>query len=693
MPPIIEVNNATKRFPSRRGGRALVGRGGLQQWITGKKTDEFTALRDISFTVEPGESVGIIGSNGSGKSTLLKLIAGVTVPSEGEVCVNGRIASLLELGAGFHPMLTGRENIYLNAGLLGVRHKDTRKLFDTIVDFSGIGEFVDNPVTTYSSGMYVRLGFAVAVNSNPDIFLVDEVLAVGDEAFQRKCRQRINELKAEGKTIVFVSHDLGLVNTLCERVILLAKGEMVQRSTPQATIEYYLRQVGAARGTHVIRKDGIEAVVSNGRISIFKDEQEVTAAGGCQITLVSMEQPHYSPSGTWDVYETGADYCKIRGEMPRIPVTFDWHVRIENGEVLWTIELECMHEFNLDLIDVPMLLPLEYKQWLYSGLEGEFPELMPADTTWSTIAASEAVCREAAAFSEADSNVPPMAAILEPDVPYLRFQWGNTDFSTGARVLHATGRVPAAQNPLPAGRHRLGTIHLNFSASESDIRQSEVARRVLESGPLQARFDEGSVVLSYDHKIITRSPHMYASLLIGNLWNDSTTLAWGSPTSEDGGLRISAESRRHPFGLHWSFMMQEDGLHFQMELEAFEKLEIQEYQLSVLLNEQYRNWQTDHESGEFPPFQNGTDLWKHANKDYAPGRYISASAEALPAVTLEVSPDGPPFRMTAINTGEYHTARVIQALRTPDLAHMHFEPGRYVYAAGVIKVAPKKGRE
>ena len=189
----IEVENVSKRFPARRGARDLRGRGGLRDWVLGRRQELFTALKNISFTVDAGESLGIIGRNGSGKSTLLSMLAGVTLPSEGRIAVNGRVASLLELGAGFHPVLTGRENVYLNAGLLGMRHAQTDAVFDDIVRFSGVGKFIDEPLETYSSGMYVRIGFAVAVHSDPDIFLVDEVLSVGDEEFQRRCRIKIKE--------------------------------------------------------------------------------------------------------------------------------------------------------------------------------------------------------------------------------------------------------------------------------------------------------------------------------------------------------------------------------------------------------------------------------------------------------------------------------------------------------------------
>jgi ABC-type polysaccharide/polyol phosphate transport system ATPase subunit len=201
--------------------------------------EEYWALRDVSFEVEPGEMVGIIGANGAGKSTALKLISRIIEPTSGQIEVNGQIRALLELGAGFHPELTGRENIYLNGSILGLSRADIRQKLDEIVAFAELEHFIDVQVKHYSSGMYMRLGFSVAVHTDPEILLVDEALAVGDLAFQRKCLKRINQLHSDGTTIVFVSHDLDAVRNLCERTFWLEAGK-VQRAGPteQVANEY-----------------------------------------------------------------------------------------------------------------------------------------------------------------------------------------------------------------------------------------------------------------------------------------------------------------------------------------------------------------------------------------------------------------------------------------------------------------------
>ena len=200
---------------------------------------EFWALRDVSFQVGRGETLGIIGDNGAGKSTLLKLLSGVTSPTSGRIAVRGRMSALIEVGSGFHPELTGRENVYLSGSILGMRRREITQKIERIIDFAGVRRFIDTPVKRYSSGMYLRLGFSIAAHLEPDILLLDEVLAVGDAEFQAKCLERINELHGHGRTIVFISHDLSAVEHLCRRVLLLSQGRILADGPPRDVIEMY----------------------------------------------------------------------------------------------------------------------------------------------------------------------------------------------------------------------------------------------------------------------------------------------------------------------------------------------------------------------------------------------------------------------------------------------------------------------
>lgn len=212
------------------------------RWMRGERKihETFWALNDVSFDIKQGEAVGIIGRNGAGKSTLLKILSRITKPTKGRVDLYGRIASLLEVGTGFHPELTGRDNIYLNGAILGMSHREIRRKFDEIVDFAEVEKFLDTPVKHYSSGMYVRLAFAVAAHLEPEILVVDEVLAVGDVEFQKKCLGKMGEVTQDGRTVLFVSHNMGAITQLCPKVILLNKGNLEIYSEATSVIKQYL---------------------------------------------------------------------------------------------------------------------------------------------------------------------------------------------------------------------------------------------------------------------------------------------------------------------------------------------------------------------------------------------------------------------------------------------------------------------
>jgi ABC-type polysaccharide/polyol phosphate transport system ATPase subunit len=245
------AHNFWKRVVDAARGRAI---------IRGTATEEFWALKEVSFEVKRGQVLGIIGRNGAGKSTLLKILSRITEPSEGRVTITGRVASLLEVGTGFHPELTGRENIYLNGAILGMSRAEIRRKFDEIVDFSGVEKFIDTPVKRYSSGMYVRLAFAVAAHLEPEILVVDEVLAVGDAEFQKKCLGKISEIAGGGRTVLFVSHNMAAIEALCPRSIHLAT-KVVQDGKTDQVVASYLEQRHArplhAEGNVTTIQDGL----------------------------------------------------------------------------------------------------------------------------------------------------------------------------------------------------------------------------------------------------------------------------------------------------------------------------------------------------------------------------------------------------------------------------------------------------
>jgi len=304
-PTVIQIRDVSKKFTVRKDNSlkerlVTFGRSGRRH------KEEFWALRDVTIEIEAGKTIGLIGHNGSGKSTLLKVIGGIVDPSSGAVAHRGRVAALLELGAGFHPDLTGRENVFLNASILGLSQAETEERFDDIVKFSGIGQFIDTQVKFYSSGMYVRLAFAVAVHTDPDILLVDEVLAVGDEAFQRKCLDKIREFQRDGRTIVLVTHNLGQVMELCDRAVLLNRGSVVFDGDPH-------RAVGEFR-----------TILEDRRVEEEKESGEQTTTGPRAVSAVAR------PSGRseHDALDIG-DELIVEVEVDTDTPVQDWQIGVQ----------------------------------------------------------------------------------------------------------------------------------------------------------------------------------------------------------------------------------------------------------------------------------------------------------------------------------------------------------------------------
>jgi lipopolysaccharide transport system ATP-binding protein len=313
MSAVIKVENLGKRYilshqqqerytalrdVLARGGAALVRRLAHPFSCPASEADpsqeEFWALKDVSFEINQGDRVGIIGRNGAGKSTLLKILSRITEPTTGRISINGRVASLLEVGTGFHPELTGRENIYLNGAILGMSRFDIKRKFDDIVAFAEVERFLDTPVKRYSSGMYVRLAFAVAAHLEPEILVVDEVLAVGDSQFQKKCLGKMEDVSTkEGRTVLFVSHQMGAIAQLCNTALLLNKGEIAQAGSVQYVVSYYMNQstsgsVGYEADAASLRKDIVitkaQTFDSEGNPCVnFAHDQQIAIAITCKI--------------------------------------------------------------------------------------------------------------------------------------------------------------------------------------------------------------------------------------------------------------------------------------------------------------------------------------------------------------------------------------------------------------------------
>lgn len=333
--------------------------------FTDSTKEEFWALKDVSFDIKQGDRVGIIGRNGAGKSTLLKVLSRITEPTQGRVTINGRVASLLEVGTGFHPELTGRENIYLNGAILGMTKADIKRKFDEIVAFAEVEKFLDTPVKRYSSGMYVRLAFAVAAHLEPEILIVDEVLAVGDAQFQKKCLGKMEEVGKEGRTVLFVSHNMEAIKYLCTKAIWLRSGEMVGQGDVAEQIERYLnsdqKNINISSNASIIFGSGLELrrfefepnPIESGKVQKFALELWSSAPVrvdaitiliysclGMRLAVMDLRQP----SGAYQL--DGVSPLTLNGEIEALPlVEGEYHVGLY-------VSGEDIHDNFLDLVDI-----------------------------------------------------------------------------------------------------------------------------------------------------------------------------------------------------------------------------------------------------------------------------------------------------------------------------------------------------
>jgi ABC-2 type transport system ATP-binding protein/lipopolysaccharide transport system ATP-binding protein len=354
----VELREVGKRF-KRMGDR----RDSLKERIVrgrGSRAEDFWAVRNISFDVPAGSVYGLIGHNGSGKSTLLKMIGGIYRPTEGSITAQGRVASLIELGAGFHPDMSGRENIALNGSILGLSRKEIAEVTGEIIDFSGLAEFINEPVKHYSSGMYVRLGFAVAVHMKPDVLLVDEVLAVGDEEFQRKCFDHLYALRRSGRTIIVVSHGLGQLEGLCDEIAWLEHGELQQRGQAVETIAAYLARVNADEAA----RNPMVSSTRDGDLGARAGDQTVQVLRADIVDIDGSSLTHAMTGSTFRVRLGITTVGQVLGPNVRIALQH------ESGPLVAMINnhaigvdfswIEGAHDVEIDIVGNP-LLPGRYR--------------------------------------------------------------------------------------------------------------------------------------------------------------------------------------------------------------------------------------------------------------------------------------------------------------------------------------------
>lgn len=432
---LIKLNNISKSYEVQQKGPFLTA--AILRGLVRVKRNIFWALKDISLEVGEGESIGIIGENGAGKSTLLRILTGVTLPTKGSVNRKCRIGSLLDLGAGFHPYLTGRENIFLNGILLGMEKKRIKKLFTQIVDFSGISEFIDAPVYTYSNGMYLRLGFSIAVHLDTDLLVVDEVLAVGDEEFQRKCLDKVNELLSIGKSLVLVSHDLNLIKSICKKVGWLSNGKLLNFGDPNKITSQYLLDVSRRQGMAIIDNFPLTLVFQKGKLIIFWHGIELTKNLCGYASVFYMGGWQDSTQAHWEI-NLSKNKIVATGAWFKIPLVQTWEIEINGNNIIWQINLKVKEPLCVDHEAINLMLSENYANWQMQSQKGQFPQEFSPDFWSRSITSGSEKMKPQITLFPSDSQeayLPKVGFFLDAEFSNYIGAVSNTDSYYRARVI------------------------------------------------------------------------------------------------------------------------------------------------------------------------------------------------------------------------------------------------------------------
>ena len=691
----LSVRNVGKRYRLRR-ETGMLTKELLLRLLRRYQVEGFWALEGISFDVEAGESLGIIGPNGSGKSTLLKIIAGITAATEGEVSVQGRVVSLLELGTGFHPYLTGRENVYLNGAILGIKREQIERDFDKILEFAGIDRFIDIPVKDYSSGMYVRLAFSVAIHSDPDIFLVDEVLAVGDEEFQQRCRAKIRELRDSGKTIVFVSHDLNIVNELCDRVILLQEGKIAQKGSAQSTIDFYLQSIGRQEGMAFLKAGPLELIFNNGRIALFNEGHMLTTGNGGYGSILSRGVWYDSTSANWYVESRTHNELVATGTFTRIPITQTWRIKLETPSViLWDVEMQGEPGAEVHQRHVSLLLSPSYTRWFTEVKETEFPRIDPDDILWMPVfQRDEQVKVIGATADEENAKLPSVYLETKDRAPLSSLLVLNSDYALNSRVLQTIEMRPDDHRELAADKEMFLSARICLGQPMELIRKRlKEARRdrmaILKCGNLTLIFEKGRFRLLLDDKEITKGYGAYSSIFSRGMWIDSVAAQWRVESHSDTDLVAVGTSRRIPIRQTWRIRLDSpSSIRWSVEMEVQDDTVVSRRHISLILPTEYTRWFTERESGKFPTIHPDETEWIHLSHRDEQVKFMGAVADEeqsdLPLVCLEAEMLAPRVAFHVINSSYADNSRVLQVLELHPGDHEELLPGKEPFASTII---------
>lgn len=649
--------------------------------IDGKaRWEDFWALQGISFSVDKGQVVGIIGENGSGKSTVLRLISGMLKPDRGEVKVSGSVSGLLELGAGFQPELTGRENILLQLELFGVASGETKERFQRVIEFAEIGRFIDAPVKCYSQGMFVRLAFAVAVHMDSDIFLVDDTLAVGDEYFQKKCIKEIFKIKEKGRTVVIVTHDMAMLKKLCARTIFLKKGVLVKDDETSRTVSFYSQTVGSPKGIAVIEKKQFGLIFNNGRLLLSWAGKMITLPCGAYTSSVVDGFWYSSCQADWEVKES-AGQITATGKFYHLSMSQVWRLAIDDDSQLkWDIEIELENDIRPPEVYINIALSEGYEEWFADTEKGVFPEIKEEDRKWKVIPMKSASSVCIGVYGRDSSSLELPSLIFEQADSRYRFQSGilNSDYLNQGRLLQYKASLSSLSPSGQANRFICfsGKMLAGIPDVDAYVRQRQ-KEFIVSAGSLKLVFDGGRLAVFFDGIPLTKAGHIYSAFFMDRKWFTSDSASWVIKKEAENRLIACGKWGESGISQVWTIEARQDNSFICDVQERFtHEARIEQQRLRCFFSEEFDSFLAGFSPGEFGDTFSDTDsdLLKRC---VASGEVkLRSSIPDLPSISLSFA-EGLGNFVKIFNSDYYNKARILHLEKVEPQARAVFSPGEH----------------
>ncbi len=649
--------------------------------IEGKPTwDNFWALRGINFSLEKGEVLGIIGENGSGKSTLLKLIAGMLKPDRGEISVSGSVSGLLELGAGFQVELTGRENISLQFEFFGLRAGQAQEKLQQIIDFAEIGKFIDAPVKCYSQGMFVRLAFAIAVHMDPEIFLIDDTLAVGDEYFQRKCIKEIFKLKEGGKTVVIVTHDMAMLQKLCKRTIFLKNGLILKDEPTAKAVSFYSQIVGSPKGIGVIERKQFSLIFNNGKLLLNWEGRLITLPSGAYTTFRISDAWYSSTQAEWNVEEANG-ILVATGKFYHLAMAQIWRIDVsDKDEISWDIEIELEKDTQLPEVYVNIALVDGYKKWVADLEQGEFPVIKEEDKYWKSISLKNNANSCIGVYSQNHDFGKFPALLFEQMQPGYHGHADilNSDYINPGRILQYK-TIPFSGRFINQSNRRIcfsGKIIVD--APDIDDYISKVQKEfIISNNKLKLVFDNGQLGISFENVPLTKASHMLTAFFTNQRWYSSDLARW--TLSKESEHRLIARGSWDGLGISQVWQIDIcDGYSFTWDvaMEVKQNVEVSQQRLRCFFSENYKDFFSEYACARFSDTFNDMEV-DLLQRCVPPGEAgLQDSQGKLPSVAVSFSDELGNF-LKVFNSDCYARARLIHLENVKPEKEVTFSPGQY----------------